>query len=242
MNGMLGKGNAAWGLVIAASVLLWMGAGCTAQIRPGEVWRDTNGKPINAHGAGVMFHEGTYYWYGENKEGKTWLPRVTWNTKGPRPVPVVHYYRGYAAPETIADADNDLALGQMVEAISRSKYWKDTCIFVVEDDPQNGFDQQFARATRLTQRAIVGATFGESCAEQPRVSQEIRRHERTVTVPRNDHSLPVHNSEGIKEIDRSFCRTDDLFHERIVHRLGITDYRHRGVHEDRVPAEKEEQG
>ena len=37
-------------------------------------------------------------------------------------------------------ADNDLALGRIVEAISRSRFWKDTCIFVVEDDPQDGFD------------------------------------------------------------------------------------------------------
>jgi YVTN family beta-propeller protein len=37
-------------------------------------------------------------------------------------------------------ADNDLALGEVVEAISKSKFWPKTCIFVVEDDPQNGFD------------------------------------------------------------------------------------------------------
>lgn len=37
-------------------------------------------------------------------------------------------------------ADNDLALGRIVEAISQSRFWRDTCIFVVEDDPQNGFD------------------------------------------------------------------------------------------------------
>jgi YVTN family beta-propeller protein len=37
-------------------------------------------------------------------------------------------------------ADNDLALGMVVEGISRSKFWGKTCIFVVEDDPQNGFD------------------------------------------------------------------------------------------------------
>ena len=37
-------------------------------------------------------------------------------------------------------ADNDLALGRIVEAVSKSKFWKETCIFVVEDDPQNGFD------------------------------------------------------------------------------------------------------
>jgi hypothetical protein len=39
-----------------------------------------------------------------------------------------------------AVADNDLALGQIVEAISESKFWKETCILVTEDDPQAGLD------------------------------------------------------------------------------------------------------
>ena len=38
---------------------------------PGQIWRDDNGKPIQAHGGGVIHHEGTYYWYGENKDGAT---------------------------------------------------------------------------------------------------------------------------------------------------------------------------
>ncbi len=37
-------------------------------------------------------------------------------------------------------ADNDLAFGRIVEAISHSAFWKDTCIFAIEDDPQNGAD------------------------------------------------------------------------------------------------------
>jgi YVTN family beta-propeller protein len=37
-------------------------------------------------------------------------------------------------------ADNDLALGMVVEAVSKSKFWPKTCIVVTEDDPQNGFD------------------------------------------------------------------------------------------------------
>jgi len=37
-------------------------------------------------------------------------------------------------------ADNDLALGRIVEAISRSRYWKSTVMFVVEDDAQDGPD------------------------------------------------------------------------------------------------------
>jgi len=37
-------------------------------------------------------------------------------------------------------ADNDLAFGRIVEAIGRSRFWKDTVIFGIEDDPQDGWD------------------------------------------------------------------------------------------------------
>src|SRR5207248_3884388 len=53
------------------------------------------------------------------------------HTSGTRP--------GFPTPRAMV-ADNDLALGRVVEAVSKSPFWKDTAIFVVEDDPQNGFD------------------------------------------------------------------------------------------------------
>jgi YVTN family beta-propeller protein len=53
------------------------------------------------------------------------------HTSGTRP--------GSPTPRAMV-ADNDLALGRIVEAVSKSKFWKETAIFVVEDDPQNGFD------------------------------------------------------------------------------------------------------
>jgi len=37
-------------------------------------------------------------------------------------------------------ADNDLSFGRIVEAVSHSRFWKDTCIFAIEDDPQSGWD------------------------------------------------------------------------------------------------------
>ncbi len=37
-------------------------------------------------------------------------------------------------------ADNDLAFGQIVEAVSHSRFWTNTCIFAIEDDPQSGWD------------------------------------------------------------------------------------------------------
>lgn len=37
------------------------------EIRPGALWYDTAGHVINAHGCGVMFDRGAYWWYGEHK-------------------------------------------------------------------------------------------------------------------------------------------------------------------------------
>lgn len=51
-------------------------------IYPGEVWLDTNGKRIQAHGGAVIYDNDTYYWYGENKEytdGKNGI--WTWGLK-----------------------------------------------------------------------------------------------------------------------------------------------------------------
>ncbi|MEX0671010.1 MAG: hypothetical protein WD060_11205 [Pirellulales bacterium] len=44
-------------------------------------------------------------------------------------------------------AENDLALGRIVEAVSRSRFWPTTAIFVVEDDAQNGSDHIDAHRT-----------------------------------------------------------------------------------------------
>jgi YVTN family beta-propeller protein len=44
-------------------------------------------------------------------------------------------------------ADNDLALGRIVEAVSKSRFWENTVIFVVEDDSQGGWDHVSAYRT-----------------------------------------------------------------------------------------------
>ena len=46
---------------------------------------------------------------------------------------------GFPTPRAMV-ADNDLALGRIVEAISKSRYWKESAIFVTEDDSQDGLD------------------------------------------------------------------------------------------------------
>lgn len=52
----------------------------------------------------------------------------------------------YPTPRAMV-ADNDLALGRVVEAVSKSKFWKETVIFVIEDDAQAGLDHVDGRRT-----------------------------------------------------------------------------------------------
>lgn len=52
------------------------------QIKPGEIWLDTKGERIQAHGASMFYEDGYYYWYGEDKshtskKGKIW----TWGIR-----------------------------------------------------------------------------------------------------------------------------------------------------------------
>ncbi len=62
-------------------------------------------------------------------------------------------------------ADNDLALGRVVEAVSNSSYWDDTAIFVLEDDAQNGADH--VDAHRST--AFVISKYSSGSATQPNI-------------------------------------------------------------------------
>ncbi len=62
-------------------------------------------------------------------------------------------------------AENDLALGRLVEAISHSRYWKESAIFVLEDDAQNGPDHVDAHRSPalvispFTKRRAVDSTL-----------------------------------------------------------------------------------
>ena len=62
-------------------------------------------------------------------------------------------------------ADNDLALGRVVEAVSNSPYWDDTAIFVLEDDAQNGADHVDAHRSL----ALVISKYSPGTAQRPAV-------------------------------------------------------------------------
>ena len=53
---------------------------------------------------------------------------------------------GFPTPRAMV-ADNDLALGRIIEAVTKSRFWKNTVIFVTEDDSQAGWDHVSAYRT-----------------------------------------------------------------------------------------------
>ena len=100
-------------------------------------------------------------------------------------------------------ADNDLALGRVVEAVSKSKFWKETAIFVVEDDAQNGPDHVDAHRTvalvvsPYTKRKHVDSTMystSEHVADdgadpRPEADEPVRRGG-AADVPRRSRRRP----------------------------------------------------
>jgi hypothetical protein len=68
----------------------------------------------------------------------------------------------YPKPQSMV-ADNDLALGRVVDAVSHSPQWKDTCIFVIEDDAQSGPDHVDGhRTVYMVLSPYVRRTFVDS--------------------------------------------------------------------------------
>ena len=87
-----------------------------------------------------------------------WLPNDhTSGTKAGSPTPAAQV------------ADNDLAFGQVVAAVSHSRFWVDTCIFAVEDDPQNGWDHvsgyrttAYAISAWTKRHAVVSTQYNQT--------------------------------------------------------------------------------
>lgn len=60
-------------LILFSALFLFAAKASAANdsICPGQIWADNTGVHINAHGGGVIYHKGTYYWYGEHKSART---------------------------------------------------------------------------------------------------------------------------------------------------------------------------
>jgi len=93
---------------------------------PAQIWKDTSGRPINAHGGGILLRDGVYYWYGELKQGPTYLPDVNKSWGGTRVITggvscysSTNLYdwknEGLVLPPIVGDPANDLACENIIE-------------------------------------------------------------------------------------------------------------------------------
>ena len=59
-------------ILLLFSASAWLSAACArSTFRPGQLWADTQGTAINAHGGGVLCYNHVYYWFGEYKSEST---------------------------------------------------------------------------------------------------------------------------------------------------------------------------
>jgi DNA-binding beta-propeller fold protein YncE len=86
-------------------------------------------------------------------------------------------------------ADNDLALGRVVDAVSHSPYWDDTAIFVLEDDAQDGADH--VDAHRST--AFVISKYSPGSSAQPNVEHRFYTTVNVVHTMETLLNLPAMN-------------------------------------------------
>jgi YVTN family beta-propeller protein len=113
---------------------------------------------------------------------------------------------GERTPEAMV-ADNDYALGQLVEAVSHSRYWPNTAIFVIEDDAQDGADHVDARRTiglvisPYVKRGIVDSTLYTT-------SSMLRSMELLLGLPPMSQydaaAMPMYSSFGVTPVSTPF--------------------------------------
>ncbi len=104
-------------------------------------------------------------WIADRQQGKDTMPNFVMlrmgndHTAGTRP--------GGPTPKSSV-ADNDLAVGRAIEAVSHSPFWDDTAFFILEDDAQNGGDHVDAHrsiafvVSKYAPHAVNGSPFVDS--------------------------------------------------------------------------------
>jgi len=98
---------------------------CPVCLLAQESWKDSDGNFINAHGAGILYHNGIYYLFGEIKKGQTWLvPDQNWECYRVPAGGISCYsskdlstwkYEGFALPPVMGDSTNDLDTSRVIE-------------------------------------------------------------------------------------------------------------------------------
>ena len=90
------------------------GIGKAQSILPGQIWKDDRGMHVNAHGGGLLFHQGVYYWYGEHKEANSNSANVGLNCYSSKDL-LNWKFEGVALSVVKNNKASDLAAGCVME-------------------------------------------------------------------------------------------------------------------------------
>jgi len=84
------------------------------EIAPGELWPDNRGIHINAHGGGMLYRDGVYYWYGEHKDELTSDANVGINCYSSRDL-LNWKFEGVVLPVVTDNDSSDITKGCIME-------------------------------------------------------------------------------------------------------------------------------
>ena len=107
-------------------------------MKNGQIWQDTDGNDIQAHGGCIIKHEGVYYWYGEHKGGETYTTYLVSGAAVNRvdvigiscysSTDLVNWkYEGLALEANKDDPKSYLHTSRVVERITPLREWELLC-------------------------------------------------------------------------------------------------------------------
>jgi hypothetical protein len=196
---------------------------------PGKVWKDTGGNAINAHGGGILYYNGTYYWYGEIKKGKTWrVPGSHWENYRVNAGGVSCYsskdllnwkYEGVALTPNTTDSASDIHISKVIER-PKVIYNKTTGKFVmwmhIDSD-----DYRFARSGVAVSNSATGP-FEYVRSERPNGNMA-----RDMTIFQDDDGKAYHFYSSEENATMHICLLSDdyLSHTATEQRILIKQSR-----------------
>ena len=116
---VVGLAAAAVAAVLALSALPASAAEVT--ISPGTAWTDTQGKPIQAHGGGMIKVGSTWYWFGEDKTGESQDNAVFQNVPCYSSTDLAHWT--FVANVLTRQKSGDLGPNRVIEVGPRTRFF-----------------------------------------------------------------------------------------------------------------------
>ena len=218
-------------VALACLFMISVGAcrnGTPKTIVPGIVWYDTDGNPINAHGGGIMYHDGVYYWYGEYKGDSTYYRDdicVGWRAEAGgvscySSTDLVSWkFEGVVLPPDTQDAQSDLHPSQIIE---RPK--------VIYNDKTKKFVMWVHIDSPNYEKAHTGVAVGDSPTGRFTYLGSFKPNggdSRDQTVFKDDdgRAYHIHSSEWNKTLYIGLLNDDYTQHTGIYTRNFIEQYR-----------------